>query len=250
MVTPAGNDTDRWQAVIDTAAILTLAEVGDQGHTSGPQRLVVLSAHPDDETIGAGRLISDWTRRYGTAAAITLTAGEACVEHMTVTVPGLASRRIAEWRSAVRALGARPHSCWEIPDGRVGDSVDELGDRLARLVGEQDLLLAPWRHDPHPDHTAAGQIAWHAAAHTGATVVEYPVWMTYWCDPADLEHTAYELLQVTTDPLAERSRELALACYVSQQQPLRLDLAPVVPAAMLAHHDRQLILRPRRRTDD
>lgn len=250
LVTPPGNAAGRWRAALDAAPVLTLTEVGDRGRATRSRRLVVLSAHPDDETIGAGRVVADWARRYGSAEAITLTAGEACVDHVGVTIPGLASRRIAEWQSAVRVLGAEPHPCWHIPDGRVGDVVGELGDRLARLVGEQDLLLAPWRHDPHPDHVAAGRVAAYAAARSGAGVIEYPVWMTYWCGPAQVEHTAYELLQMRTDPLTERCRQVALGYYASQQRPLRRDLAPVVPAAMLAHHDRQLILRPRRRTDD
>lgn len=244
-VTPAGNDTTFWSDIVESAISLEVSDLCVK-QAAGRGRLIVLSAHPDDETIGAGRLISEWARRRGPVEAITLTAGEACVDHMGVVLPGLARRRVDEWRAAVRALGAQPHSCWGVPDGRAGNSVTELGSRLAGVLSEQDVVLAPWRFDPHPDHVAAGEAAWHAAHLSGAAIIEYPVWMTFWCDPTELERSGYDLFQVSTDALAERSREVALACYVSQQQPLRLDLAPVVPLAMLEHHERQLVLLPRR----
>lgn len=243
VVTPPGRGAEAWRATIDAAPTIEVAEVG--GAMTSFRRLVALSAHPDDETIGAGRLIAGWARQQGMVLAITLTAGEACLDHLEVTVPELAKRRLMEWRAAVTVLGAQPGSCWGFGDGRVGLVVQEAADRLARGLGTDDLLLAPWRHDPHPDHAAAGEIARRAAERSGASIVEYPVWMTYWSDPSELERTGYQLLRINTDAAADSCREQALAQYISQQQPLRPGLSPVVPPAMLKHHDRQLILRPR-----
>jgi hypothetical protein len=47
---------------------------------------------------------------------------------------------------------------------------------------------------------------------------------------------------VVTGAEAERAREGALAAYVSQREPLRPGLGPVVPPLLLAHHHAQLVL--------
>ena len=65
----------------------------------------MLSAHPDDESIGAGRLLSAWRRSGGRAQAVTATAGEACFDH--VTDPPGGSRRRPPGRVARRPGRAR-----------------------------------------------------------------------------------------------------------------------------------------------
>lgn len=245
-VTPTGNDTTHWRDLLDSVASLELSDLCVKQAASGRGRAIALSAHPDDETIGAGRLVCEWTRFRGPVEAITLTAGEACLDQVGVVVPDLARRRVHEWRAAVGVLGAQADSCWGVADGRVSSVTSELGERLAGLLDEQDVLLAPWRFDPHPDHRAAGEVAWYAALLSGAGIIEYPIWMTFWCEPDEPGRAGYDLYGVGTDAVSERSRQSALACYVSQQQPLHPDLAPVVPPAMLEHHGRQLVLLPRR----
>lgn len=238
-VTPPGHGPEVWAGAVAGSPLVSVAEL-----VGGSSRLLVLSAHPDDETLGAGRLVAQWAAHRGEVRAVSLTAGEACLDHVGVAVPGLGQLRVAEWRAAVAELGVGVAEVWDLPDGQVGRSVDRAASALADGLCAGDVLLAPWRHDPHPDHAAAGEAAARAADQTGARLLEYPVWMTYWSSPADLARTAYELVRVQTEPAADVLRARALALFTSQQRPLRADLSPVVPVALLGHHERQLLLRP------
>lgn len=244
-MTPPGNPVGTWRAVIAAASTVSVEQLAD-GRTP---RLVVVSAHPDDETLGAGRLIAQWARRGGAVSAVTLTAGEACVDHVTTRPAGLAARRLGEWTRAVRVLGASPEPFEQVADGGVADAGADIAARLAHALRPGDVVLAPWRHDPHPDHAAAAVAALRAARPLGAAVWEFPVWVTYWHQPAVLERTAYRLVRVRHTRAAEDARRRALECHRSQLRPLQAGLGPVVPPAMLAHHWCQLLLQPTRTAD-
>ena len=73
-----------------------------------------------------------------------------------------------------------------VPDGAVAEAEASCVDRLTEQVGDGRgvLLVAPWRHDGHPDHEAAGRAAAAVAVRTGARLLEYPVWFWHWAEPA------------------------------------------------------------------
>lgn len=237
-VTPAGLPVEAWAEAVAAAPRRALAELVPTSST----RLVVVGAHPDDETIGAGRLVAEWASTRGPVLAVTLTAGEACLEEVGIEEPGLAARRLREWRTAIDLLGAEagPHGL--CADGAVGAHADVMAAAIAAELEPGDTVLAPWRHDPHPDHEAAGRAAAVAAREHGATLLEYPVWMPYWMTPDTVGATGDRWAVVPTGAEAERSREAALAAYVSQREPLRHGLGPVVPPLLLEHHHAQLVL--------
>jgi LmbE family N-acetylglucosaminyl deacetylase len=143
--------------------------------------LLVVAAHPDDEAIGAGRLLAD---HDGPVRCLTLTAGERC--HGSGTDTGQVARtRLREWREALAVLGATPLETPRWPDGRLADHEQEAAEALSALAAEAGAVLAPWRHDPHPDHEAAGRIAAAAARRAGVPCWSYLVWTPYWLSPAD-----------------------------------------------------------------
>jgi LmbE family N-acetylglucosaminyl deacetylase len=117
---------------------------------------------------------------------------------------------------------------------------------MAAAIGDElcpgDVVLAPWRHDPHPDHEAAGRAAALAARACGATLLEYPVWMAYWMTPETVAATGHRWSVVPTGAEAEQARLRALAAYVSQREPLQPGLGPVVPPLLLEHHHAQLVV--------
>lgn len=238
-VTPAGHSPAVWAAEFDRAPIVRVADL-----IPGAVRMLVLAAHPDDETIGAGRLISAWARARGPVDLGAMTDGEACLQHLDIQIPGLAATRRAELTAAVRELGARVSWCAGLPDGGLAAALADPVDVLDTAIRSADVVLAPWRIDPHPDHAALGAAAATYCERRGVPLLEYAIWSTYWQSPEVLGQNGYRLVRVGTDPADNQARRRALDRYCSQLRPLGADLGPVVPAPMLAHHHEQFLFRP------
>lgn len=239
-VTPDGFSAQLWREILDAAPSMPAA---DLAVPTGAQ-LLVLGAHPDDETIGCGRLIAHWARQIGPVTIVSMSAGEACLDHLDIRIPDLALTRRAELQAAGECLGAIRTECRSLPDGDLVNALPAFQQELITLISSAAVVAAPWQHDPHPDHAATGAAAAAGCRLTGRRLLEYPIWTTYWQRPSVLAQHDYRVIVVDTDPADDAARHRALACYRSQQEPLRADLSPVVPAAMLEHHERQLILLP------
>lgn len=238
LTTPPGNSFDVWAQVRSTAPLSTPADLA----SAGMGTLLVVAAHPDDETLGAGRLISQWARDVGPVDALCLTRGEACLEHLGLPSEGLGQRRALEWRAAVDHLRVRAHHVADIPDGQVREHHARVRELIEEHAAGASAILAPWRCDPHPDHMAAGRAAAWLAYTLGIPLIEYPIWLTYWGIPSDFERTGGQLHRVVTDETAEREREAALACYASQLEPLDATVTAIVPDSLHEHHAEQLAI--------
>ena len=188
----------------------------------GVRRVVVVAAHPDDESLGAGGLLATAHERGITVDLVLLTAGE--LSHpSSPTHPRevLAERRLAESQAALRAVAPGAATTrMAIGDGTVSDYEAAVAARLVDLIGDGagTLLAAPWRRDGHPDHEAAGRAAATAACRTDATLVEYPVWWWHWGVPAEAPWPAVRTLRLTAQARAGKHR--AIAAHSSQVLPL------------------------------
>jgi LmbE family N-acetylglucosaminyl deacetylase len=249
-VTPGGHDLNHWADVRAGAERWDLPDLLDRLAVGQGAALVVLAAHPDDEALGLGRLMHAWSRRVGPVVAIVSTAGEACVDHVAVRPPGLAERRLSEWRAATEVLGADRQHVLGLPDGKLADheaslvvELDAAVERLGQLTSEI-VLAAPWRRDPHPDHRAVGRATEVVAERRRLPMVAFGVWMTYWSDPAEVAADGRKLVVLTTDRDDDEAHRRACAAFVSQLEPLAPGLSPVVPSGMLAHHHQQLLVLP------
>lgn len=221
------------------------------------RRLVVLAAHPDDETLGAGGLIHLAGQRGWRVDVVVATAGEASHPDSRTHPPHrLAAIRRDEVEQAVRALhpAARLHQL-DYPDGQVADHEAELCAEVVRLIdldGATTLLAAPWRADRHPDHEAAGRAAATACARTDATLLEYPIWLWHWGVPDDVPWS--RLRRLDLPPAARRAKAHAAAQHVSQTRPLTDEPGDetLLPAPILARFERdtELFVRPDRPVDD
>ena len=156
--------------------------------TTGASRLVVVAAHPDDETLAAGGLMAIAAQAGLEVVVVLLTDGERShPDSPTMSEQELARHRVDESRQALRLLA--PAGRLErvgLPDGSVADHADAVVTALVDVIGEdgdRTLLAAPWRDDGHADHDAAGLAASVAARRTDATLWEYPVWLWHWCEP-------------------------------------------------------------------
>ena len=236
-----------WADVVRAAPLLTPESLADADAPGGTT--LVVSAHPDDETIGAGRLLAHWARAGLRLRAVCLTRGEACLDHLADVLrelhapadlrPGMAARREAEWHAAMDALGVRDRHPHGLPDG--GLEEDAALEVLRGFAREVRTVLAPWPHDPHPDHQAAGRAGQRLTAEIDARFCSYPVWMTYWGEVAAADP---HLCRISATPEDDRAREAALAAFVSQLAPPTPGVGPIVPPEMLAHHDTPLLHVP------
>ncbi|GEP38289.1 hypothetical protein NPS01_19520 [Nocardioides psychrotolerans] len=187
-----------------------------------PDRVVVLAAHPDDESLGAGGLMAEAARRGLQVDLLLLTDGEGSHPGSPTHPPELlARRRRTEGAAAARALGVTGDVVrLGLPDGDVATHHASVVRRVVAVLGDarRTLLVAPWRGDGHPDHEAAGHVAAAVAVRTGARLVEYPVWFWHWGTP---DAAPWDLLgAVRLDEDARTRKEQAIAAHVTQVQRL------------------------------
>lgn len=153
-------------------------------------RLIVLAPHPDDEVLACGGLLAAMAERQEDIQLISVTDGEG-------SHPGspqwptarLRAQRRQESEEAVANLGLElSRLSWQrlaLTDGQVAERAESLIALLSEDLRPGDVLLSTWRHDGHCDHEAVGHCAAQAAANTGATLLEIPVWAWHWAEPND-----------------------------------------------------------------
>lgn len=191
--------------------------------------LVVVAAHPDDETLGAAGLMRRVHDAGGRVTVIVASDGEGSHPGSPTMSPReLASLRRDEVASAVRALapGARLHFLG-LPDGGLREHADALAGRLgeildalttARALSARTLLVAPWSGDGHRDHRVAGEVVAGLARDRGIRMLGYPVWLWHWGTPDDVPWNRARVLALSDDDSAAKRR--AVAFHVSQLRPL------------------------------
>ncbi|CAN5310040.1 PIG-L family deacetylase [soil metagenome] len=186
-------------------------------------RFVVVAPHPDDEALGVGgalRLLRDAGR---TVQVVAVTDGEGSHPASRVRSPAdLGARRRRERAEALARLGLADAAVRELglPDGGVASHELDLRRSLAAVLDATACCLVTWRHDGHPDHEAAGRAAAAACAATGATLVEYPVWMWHWAGPGDRRVPWSAARRVDLPPAVRAAKAGALRAFTTQVRPL------------------------------
>ena len=206
-------------------------------------RVVVVGAHPDDETLGAGGLLHAAARAGRSVEVVTATAGEGSHPHSPTHAPGRLAR--CAGRSCGGDGGPRPgcarRPASTSPTARWPTTRRSWSAALVDAIGTDGdavLLCAPWRDDGHPDHEAVGRAAATAAHRTDALLWEYPVWWWHWGRPDDLSAAQVARLPLSTDALS--AKRAAVDAHASQVRPL--SAAPgdevLLGPDLLAHFDR------------
>jgi LmbE family N-acetylglucosaminyl deacetylase len=209
----------------------------DLASMASGRRVVVLAAHPDDEVLGVGGLLRRLAGCGSSIAMVWATDGEASHPGSTRLTPArLGALRRAESLAAIDELDIAPCAVHHLglPDSGLDAHVDELVDALRGVIGHDDVVLAPWRGDGHPDHEAVGE----AAARLTTTLIEYPVWMWHWATPSDPRVPWDRMAAVAAvDVVAKRA---AIDAFVTQVLPLGPDPADaaVLPPYILERFHR------------
>lgn len=216
--------------------LVPLLDWGGVGH------VVVVAAHPDDESLGAGGLIAEAACRGLPVDVVVATLGEASHPGSpTVTPERLADRRAEEVVMAVRRLApqARVHLL-RLPDGQLSDHVAAVRAAVTAHATAGCWVLAPWAGDGHPDHSAAAAGAAAAALEVGATSLEYPVWAWHWATPADPRVPWGQLVRLPLEDGVRERKRTALAAHRSQTEALSDQPGDEVLLApgFVAHFDR------------
>ncbi len=198
-------------------------------------RVVVVSAHPDDETLGAGGLILALGRAGADVTVVVATDGEAAFPDLDREARArLAGRRRREMGDALRRLGL--DGCAAVWLGLADSALDRaaLADALRPHLEQADLCLAPWPNDPHPDHAAAG-LAARDAAGPATEVWCYPIWTWVWEQPAVTALPWDTAARHRLSAADSRAKQQAIAAFDSQVRAGPGGRPPVVDAAALAH---------------
>ena len=189
---------------------------------------LIVSPHPDDETLGAGGLISSLRGRGAQVSVVAVTDGEHAYEDM----PDLGPARQAEQTLALSRLGVGVDSIHRLrlPDSGLGKVEDELASALTGLISEGMHIVAPWPNDFHPDHEACGRAALAIAKLKRVPISFYFFWTWHRGELGTLDG-----LQLTSLPLSDRDRTAkldALSCHRSQLE--HADGCPILPEYLLA----------------
>lgn len=231
----AGTDEDVWAAALRRDLPPLDLDV---------DRLVVVAAHPDDETLGAAGLLATAAVRGIAVELVIVTDGEGShPDSVTHTPATLGLRRRRELRTAVARLGLDAEPLFlGLPDGGTDDHRDAisaaLGAALDRAGSDRTVVLSPWRGDGHRDHRVVGEIVEELCAARGVRSRAFPIWLWHWGGPADVPWDRAE--RVVLDAAARDARTRALDAHASQLLPLSAAPGdePTVHARMRAHVER------------
>jgi LmbE family N-acetylglucosaminyl deacetylase len=131
------------------------------------QRVLVISAHPDDVDFTAAGTIALWTGAGIEVTYCIVTDGDAGGHDESVPRSGIAPLRRAEQTAAAKHVGVHDLRFLGYPDGRV-EATLALRRDLARVIRQvrPDRLLCPSPERnyarlgaSHPDHRAVGSAA-------------------------------------------------------------------------------------------
>ena len=227
----SGTDEPTWllDAEWDTVPRLDLAAI-----TARCPHILVVAPHPDDETLSLGATLADLSATGADVTVVFLTHGG--------DGPAATPRRI-EGDRAIAVLGGQIATLWwDLPDGGLETSHDDLRRRLAGLIDERTVVFAPVECDGHCDHDATARAAEAAARQRSAVLLNYPIWLWHWATPADIDWSRLRTLAPSLPGLS--AKRSALACYTSQLQ--SDDGLPILGSSVLdrAHRTFETVLLP------
>jgi LmbE family N-acetylglucosaminyl deacetylase len=137
----------------------------DTGAGDVPDRILTVTAHPDDVDFGVAGSVAAWTAAGAQVTYCVVTDGEAGGFDPSVPRSEIPAIRRAEQAAAAAEVGVKDLIWLGYPDGRLEASLDLRRDlaRVIRLVRpERVVCQSPDRiwdrvFASHPDHLAAGE---------------------------------------------------------------------------------------------
>jgi LmbE family N-acetylglucosaminyl deacetylase/SAM-dependent methyltransferase len=211
----AGTSAAAWQesSIVRDAAPLSIRDVS---------RAIVVAAHADDETLGAGGLIASLAGAGVELAVVIVTDGAGShPDSATHTSQQVARLRRDEAITAIGNLAPAAQVYFlGVADGTTPGATADIRRGIADQLRDVDLIVATWRGDGHRDHRVVGEICAELAGQRGIRLLEYPIWMWHWGSPyeSDAEEVPGSLAWVAHSlaASARSAKSDALRAYRSQ----------------------------------
>ncbi len=174
----------------------------DDGHND-PERILVVTAHPDDVDFGAAGSVATWTARGIDVSYCIATDGDAGGSDHSITRAEMAAIRRDEQLAAARVVGVTDVTFLGFPDGRVTPSL-ELRAAISRVIRsvrpDRVVAQSPERnwtriYASHPDHLATGEAAACAVYPDARNPFAFPELLSEGLEP----HTVPELWVMATE---------------------------------------------------
>ncbi len=217
----------------------------DARQLRGHRLLVLVAAHPDDETLAAAGLLAVCAAAGMQRRLVVVTDGEASHPNSsTHTASRLGRLRRAEVRHAMQLIApGTPIDFLGLPDGAVNRHDEAVHRSLLAIVepfGVGALLVTPWRRDGHPDHDALGVVGARVAEATGALHLQYPIWAWHRPDRDGLPWQQLTHLLLPAPVVAAKRR--AVLAHHTQVHPLSPAAGDetLLNPSFLAHFDRDV----------
>jgi len=150
---------------------------------SGPARVLVVLAHPDDPEFFCGATIAQWADEGKEIIYCLLTRGDKGADEGGVDPRWLSGKREEEQRAAARVLGVKDVIFLNYPDGYLTPDLALRKDivRVIRKVrpdivvtGDPTNFFPSDRYINHPDHRAAGQATLDAVYPAAGSALFFP----------------------------------------------------------------------------
>ena len=188
------------------------------------RRLIVLAAHPDDESLGAAGLIAASARLGARITVVVATDGEASHPRSSTHTRRTPSRPCVARSCAPPSPRSHRTPTCAISACRTGSSTatappwTQSLPSSRRTRSERVRIVTPWSGDRHPDHAACAAAGERFAAGRDAEHWQFPIWLWHWGDSADLPRARLRRLDLSPQDVA--AKQAALDEHVSQHRPL------------------------------
>jgi LmbE family N-acetylglucosaminyl deacetylase len=192
------------------------------------ERILVVTAHPDDVDFGAAGSVARWTDAGIEVAYCICTDGEAGGFDTSIPRPTMAEIRRAEQTAAAKVVGVTDLTFLGHPDGRLEATIELRAEisrvirrvRPQRVVGQSPERNLQQIYASHPDHLAAGVATMAAVYPDARNPFAHPELLTEGLEPWSVDET-YLMTAAQSDTFVDMTdwfdRKLeALRCHVSQ----------------------------------
>ena len=144
-----------------------------------PQRVLVVTPHPDDFEFGCAGIVAKWLREGAEAVLVVSTNGDKGTEDPQMTAERLAAIRRVEQLESAKVLGFEEVVFLDYPDGGLEDDSEFRGKLVKEIrIHRPEIVFTtdPFRRGfyLHRDHRIAGQVTLDAVFPYARDFLHYP----------------------------------------------------------------------------